>query len=103
MRSASEFAEQALAGSGSCALARPWSSRYGVGARRLCDHWRPPVYSAGYLSRVSHVGGPAVRGCDDLAVRSAFVVSFFPEDLLEAANEGAEDEVLCLAAGSRSS
>ncbi|RWW42818.1 hypothetical protein BHE74_00051590 [Ensete ventricosum] len=33
MRSASEFAEQVLAGSGSCALARPWSSRYGMGAR----------------------------------------------------------------------
>ncbi|RRT34224.1 hypothetical protein B296_00058869, partial [Ensete ventricosum] len=26
----------------------------------------PPVYPAGYLRRVGHVGGPAVRGCDDL-------------------------------------
>ncbi|RWV84597.1 hypothetical protein GW17_00053679 [Ensete ventricosum] len=65
----------------------------------------PPVYSAGYLRRVSHVGGPAVRGCDDLAARLAFVISFFPpprEDLLEAPDEGVEDEVLCLTAGSRS-
>ncbi|RWV91032.1 hypothetical protein GW17_00046717 [Ensete ventricosum] len=37
MRSASEFAEQALAGSGPCALAHPWSSRYRVGARP--DEW----------------------------------------------------------------
>ncbi|RWW21867.1 hypothetical protein GW17_00013961 [Ensete ventricosum] len=35
----------------------------------------PPVYPAGYLRRVGHVGGPAVRGCDDLAARSAFVIS----------------------------
>ncbi|RWW85956.1 hypothetical protein BHE74_00005326 [Ensete ventricosum] len=65
----------------------------------------PPVYSTGYLRRVGHVGGPAVRGCDDLAARSAFVISFFPsrEDLLEAPDEGAEDEVLCLTVGSRSS
>ncbi|RWW32863.1 hypothetical protein GW17_00002435, partial [Ensete ventricosum] len=60
----------------------------------------PPVYPVGYLRRVGHVGGPAVRGCDDLAARSAFVISFFPsrEDLLEAPDEGAEDEVLCLTA-----
>ncbi|RWV88800.1 hypothetical protein GW17_00049089 [Ensete ventricosum] len=60
----------------------------------------PPVYPAGYLRRVGHVGGPAVRGCDDLAARSTFVISFFPsrEDLLEAPDEGAEDEVLCLTA-----
>ncbi|RZS19093.1 hypothetical protein BHM03_00051442 [Ensete ventricosum] len=34
---------------------------------------------------------------------SAFVISFFPprEDLLETPDEGAEEEVLCLAAGSR--
>ncbi|RRT43261.1 hypothetical protein B296_00051937 [Ensete ventricosum] len=38
----------------------------------------PPVYPVGYLRRVGHVGGPAVRGCDDLAARSAFVISFFP-------------------------
>ncbi|RZS15900.1 hypothetical protein BHM03_00047820, partial [Ensete ventricosum] len=135
MRSASEFAEQALAGSGPCALAHPWSSRYRVGARAgafivgVVDHsylitllrlrltipsytptmlvvlatrrafagggadltcvrsavrlLAPPVYPAGYLRRVGHVGGPAVRGCDDLAARSAFVISFFPsrEDL----------------------
>ncbi|RWW71359.1 hypothetical protein BHE74_00020917 [Ensete ventricosum] len=70
MRSASEFAEQALAGSGPCALARPWSSRYGVGARPDVSAVRPlapPVYPAGYLRRVDHVGGPAVRGYDDLA------------------------------------
>ncbi|RZS28274.1 hypothetical protein BHM03_00061848 [Ensete ventricosum] len=36
----------------------------------------PPVYPVGYLRRVGHVGGPAVRGCDDLAARSAFVISF---------------------------
>ncbi|RZS11189.1 hypothetical protein BHM03_00042499 [Ensete ventricosum] len=35
----------------------------------------PPVYPIGYLRRVGHVGGPAVRGCDDLAARSAFVIS----------------------------
>ncbi|RZS15274.1 hypothetical protein BHM03_00047090 [Ensete ventricosum] len=35
----------------------------------------PPVYPAGYLRRVDHVGGPAVRGCDDLATRSAFIIS----------------------------
>ncbi|RWV84833.1 hypothetical protein GW17_00053428 [Ensete ventricosum] len=49
---------------------------------------------------VGHVGGTAVRGCDDLAARSAFIISFFPsrEDLLEAPDKGAEDEVLCLTA-----
>ncbi|RWV93047.1 hypothetical protein GW17_00044526, partial [Ensete ventricosum] len=35
----------------------------------------PPVYPAGYLRRVGHVGGPAVRGYDDLAARLAFVIS----------------------------
>ncbi|RZR99944.1 hypothetical protein BHM03_00029574 [Ensete ventricosum] len=29
----------------------------------------PPVYPADYLRQVGHVGGPAVRGCDDLATR----------------------------------
>ncbi|RRT55609.1 hypothetical protein B296_00043899 [Ensete ventricosum] len=29
----------------------------------------PPVYPADYLRRVDHVGGPAVRGYDDLAAR----------------------------------
>ncbi|RRT44303.1 hypothetical protein B296_00020060 [Ensete ventricosum] len=68
---------------------------------RLYEHWRPPVYPAGYLRRVGHVGGPTVRGCDDLAARSAFVISFFPpppEDLLEAPDKGVEDEVLHLTA-----
>ncbi|RWW04189.1 hypothetical protein GW17_00032611 [Ensete ventricosum] len=32
-----------------------------------------PVYPAGYLRRVGHVDGPAVRGCDDLATRKAAV------------------------------
>ncbi|RWW41330.1 hypothetical protein BHE74_00053188 [Ensete ventricosum] len=52
------------------------------------------------LGVVGHVGGTAVRGCDDLAARSAFIISFFPsrEDLLEAPDKGAEDEVLCLTA-----
>ncbi|RWW80640.1 hypothetical protein BHE74_00011006, partial [Ensete ventricosum] len=35
----------------------------------------PPVYPIGYLCRVDHVDGPAVRGYDDLAARSAFVIS----------------------------
>ncbi|RRT37894.1 hypothetical protein B296_00053412 [Ensete ventricosum] len=35
----------------------------------------PPVYSVGYLRRVGHVDGPAVRGCDDLAARLTFVIS----------------------------
>ncbi|RWW26603.1 hypothetical protein GW17_00008996 [Ensete ventricosum] len=30
----------------------------------------PPVYPVGYLRRVDHVGGPAIRGCDDLVARS---------------------------------
>ncbi|RWW19382.1 hypothetical protein GW17_00016570 [Ensete ventricosum] len=116
VRLASESAEQALAGLGPCALARPWSSRHGVGARpnvggadltcvrSVVRPLAPPVYPAGYLCRVGHVGGPAVRGCDDLAARLAFVISFFPsrEDLLEAPGEGVEDEVLHLTAGSRS-
>ncbi|RZR86693.1 hypothetical protein BHM03_00013943, partial [Ensete ventricosum] len=52
---------------------------------------------------VGHVGGPAVRGYDDVVARSVFVISFFPprEDLVEAPDEGVKDEVLCLAAGSR--
>ncbi|RZS29016.1 hypothetical protein BHM03_00062681, partial [Ensete ventricosum] len=38
MRLASESAEQALAGSGPCALARPWSPRYEVGESvRMCS------------------------------------------------------------------
>ncbi|RWV85807.1 hypothetical protein GW17_00052372 [Ensete ventricosum] len=45
----------------------------------------PPVYPAGYLRRVDHVGGPAVRGYDDLAaVRGC-------DDL--AASHGASDAV----------
>ncbi|RZR97946.1 hypothetical protein BHM03_00027230 [Ensete ventricosum] len=35
----------------------------------------PPVYPAGYLRRVDHMGEPTVRGCDDLATRSTFVIS----------------------------
>ncbi|RRT35413.1 hypothetical protein B296_00056741 [Ensete ventricosum] len=54
---------------------------------RLYDHWRPPyLHPAGCLRRVGHVHiiPPPPR-----------------EDLLKVADEGAEDEVLCLAAGSR--
>ncbi|RRT47998.1 hypothetical protein B296_00045731 [Ensete ventricosum] len=45
-----------------------------------------------------HVDGPTVHGCDDLAARSAYVISFFPPqvDLLEAPDGGVEDEVLRL-------
>ncbi|RZS10042.1 hypothetical protein BHM03_00041193, partial [Ensete ventricosum] len=71
---------------------------------RLYDHWRPPyLHSAGCPCRVGHVDGPTVRGYDDVAAKSSFVISFFPppEDFLEAPDEGAKDEVLCLAAGSR--
>ncbi|RWW84066.1 hypothetical protein BHE74_00007343 [Ensete ventricosum] len=52
------------------------------------------------LRWVGHVSGPAVRGCDDLAARSASVISFFPPqvDLLEAPDGGVEDEVLRLTA-----
>ncbi|RRT40210.1 hypothetical protein B296_00057162 [Ensete ventricosum] len=35
----------------------------------------PPVYPAGYLRQVGHMGGPAVRGCDDLTTISVFVIS----------------------------
>ncbi|RWV81111.1 hypothetical protein GW17_00057503 [Ensete ventricosum] len=46
---------------------------------RLYDHWRPPyLHPAGCPCRVGHVGGPAVRGYDDVTARSAFVISFFP-------------------------
>ncbi|RZS02880.1 hypothetical protein BHM03_00032994 [Ensete ventricosum] len=34
-----------------------------------------PVHPVGYLRRVGHVSGTAIRGCDDLAARSAFVIS----------------------------
>ncbi|RRT34631.1 hypothetical protein B296_00046986 [Ensete ventricosum] len=34
----------------------------------------PPVYPADYLRRVDHVGGSAVRGCDDLTATSKSVV-----------------------------
>ncbi|RZS08766.1 hypothetical protein BHM03_00039783 [Ensete ventricosum] len=52
---------------------------------------------------VGHVGGLVVRRSNDVAARSLCAISFFPpgEDLLEVPDEGAEDEVLCLAAGSR--
>ncbi|RWW75665.1 hypothetical protein BHE74_00016300 [Ensete ventricosum] len=123
MRSTSEFAEQAIAGSGPCALASspvvfsvqrafivgavdhsylitllclrltipPYTPTMLVvlatrrafasgGADLTCVRsavrsLAPPVYSAGYLRPVGHVGGPAVRGCDDLTTRSAFVIS----------------------------
>ncbi|RWW50864.1 hypothetical protein BHE74_00042841 [Ensete ventricosum] len=40
------------------------------------DHWRPPyLHPAGCPCRVGHVGGPTVRGYDDVATRSAFVIS----------------------------
>ncbi|RWW78573.1 hypothetical protein BHE74_00013204 [Ensete ventricosum] len=169
MRPASKFAEQALAGSGPCALARPprnllgteWElvwmsgdSELDLGGRLLewwspgeegvvqlwsaagsckkvgsgafivsaVDHsylitllplWltiplsavralAPPVYPAGYLRRVGHVGRPAVRECDDLAARSAFVISFFPPGktfsrrpiLAERVTLGANSEIL---------
>ncbi|RWV98791.1 hypothetical protein GW17_00038340 [Ensete ventricosum] len=98
MHLVSKFAEQAFAGSGPCALVRPprgllgmeweliWMSgdseldwgglaagvvESGSAVRALAH----PVYPAGYLRRVGHVGGPAVRGCDDSAARSAFVIS----------------------------
>ncbi|RWW20217.1 hypothetical protein GW17_00015674 [Ensete ventricosum] len=107
MRLVSKSAEQALAGSGPCALARPWSPRYEVGARSdvgsvdltcVRSAVRPlalPVCLAGYLRWVDHVGGPAVRGCDDLAARLHLSYHSPPprEDLLEAPDEGAEDEV----------
>ncbi|RWV96564.1 hypothetical protein GW17_00040712 [Ensete ventricosum] len=44
----------------------------------------PPVYPTGYLRQVGHVGGPAVRGCDDLAARSAFVISWSRQRLSSA-------------------
>ncbi|RZS08518.1 hypothetical protein BHM03_00039492 [Ensete ventricosum] len=91
-------------------------------ARRPCgrpyDRWGFSLTSARstarplappYLRRTSfprwvdHVGGPVVRRSDDVAARSLCAISFFPprEDPLEVPDEGAEDEVLCLAAGSR--
>ncbi|RZS04645.1 hypothetical protein BHM03_00035039 [Ensete ventricosum] len=86
------------------AISRQWVSSMRDTAKPLWSAVRPlapPVYPAGYLRRVGHVGGPAVRGCDDLAARLAFVISFSPpprEDLLEAPDEGVEDEVLHLTA-----
>ncbi|RWW40239.1 hypothetical protein BHE74_00054366 [Ensete ventricosum] len=63
---------------------------------RPYDHWRPHTC----VRLASHVGGPVVRGREDVVARSSFVISFFPpwEDILEVPDEGAEDEVLCLAA-----
>ncbi|RRT53242.1 hypothetical protein B296_00049447 [Ensete ventricosum] len=60
-------------------------------------YWRPTSFPR----RVSHIGRPVVRGPADVAARSPFAISFSPpwEDLLEVPDEGAEDEVLCLAAG----
>ncbi|RRT53823.1 hypothetical protein B296_00031583 [Ensete ventricosum] len=60
----------------------------------------PPMLVSGRAQshRVGHVVGLAVRGCRDVAVRSTFVISFplSREDLLEAPNLGAEDEVLVI-------
>ncbi|RWW18613.1 hypothetical protein GW17_00017389 [Ensete ventricosum] len=85
---------------------------------RLYDHWgfgltcvksatRPlaPPYlrPTSFPRRVGHVGGPVIRGSEDVAARSSCAISFFSprEDLLEVPDEGAEDEVLCLVADSR--
>ncbi|RRT36321.1 hypothetical protein B296_00042035 [Ensete ventricosum] len=50
---------------------------------------------------VGHVGGPVVRGHEDVATRSTSAISFFlpREDLLEVPDLGVEYEVLCSAAG----
>ncbi|RRT56087.1 hypothetical protein B296_00009367, partial [Ensete ventricosum] len=55
--------------------------------------------------RVGHVIGPAVRGHRDVVARSTFVISFPPprENLLEAPNLGAEDEVGMTSSDSSSS
>ncbi|RZR94726.1 hypothetical protein BHM03_00023474 [Ensete ventricosum] len=72
---------------------------------RLYDHWRPP-----YIRSVACVGSATSAGQLSEGVMTwrpgrhlSYHSSPPPEDLLEAADEGAEDEVLCLAAGSRSS
>ncbi|RWW34622.1 hypothetical protein GW17_00000577 [Ensete ventricosum] len=72
---------------------------------RLYDHWRPP-----YIRPVTCVGSATLAGQLSEGVmtwRPGQHLSYHSspprKDLLEAANEGAEDEVLCLAAGSRSS
>ncbi|RRT65547.1 hypothetical protein B296_00035733 [Ensete ventricosum] len=56
---------------------RGWSTLPVSG--RLYDHWRRPyLHPAGCPCRVGHVGGPTVRRYDDVAAKSAFVISFFP-------------------------
>ncbi|RWW13050.1 hypothetical protein GW17_00023253 [Ensete ventricosum] len=67
-------------------------------ARLLAPSYLRPT---SFLRWVDHVDGPVVRRSDDVASRSLCVISFFPpgEDLLEVPDEGAEDEVLCLALG----
>ncbi|RWW56584.1 hypothetical protein BHE74_00036689 [Ensete ventricosum] len=76
---------------------------------RSYDHWgfgltcarsavRPPappyLRPTSFPHRVGHIGGPVVRGREDVVARSSFAISFFPprEDLLEVPDEGAEDE-----------
>ncbi|RRT76857.1 hypothetical protein B296_00025881 [Ensete ventricosum] len=80
------------------------SAGKGVGLTCVRPTVRPlaPPYlrPASFPYRVGHVGGPVVRGRADVATGSPSAVSFSPprEDLLEVPDEGAEDEVLCLAA-----
>ncbi|RWV78125.1 hypothetical protein GW17_00060959 [Ensete ventricosum] len=43
---------------------------------RLYDHWRPPILASGRLPVSGRPRrGPTVRGYDDMAARSAFVIS----------------------------
>ncbi|RRT53697.1 hypothetical protein B296_00027879 [Ensete ventricosum] len=86
---------------------RPYD-RWGFGltcAKSATRPLAPPYLRPTSFPRwVGHVGGPFVRRSDDVVARSLCVISFFPhprEDLLEVSDQGAEDEILCLAAGSR--
>ncbi|RWW68440.1 hypothetical protein BHE74_00024046 [Ensete ventricosum] len=85
---------------------RPYD-RWGFGltcARSAARPLAPPYLRPTSLPCwVGHVDGPVVRRSDDVAVRSLCAISFSPprEDLLDVPDEGAEDEVLCLAVGSR--
>ncbi|RWW38449.1 hypothetical protein BHE74_00056371 [Ensete ventricosum] len=69
-------------------------------ARSAVRHLASFVQPVDQSRRVGHVSSPGVRGRDDLAARSASVISFFPPqvDLLEAPDGGVEDEVLRLIA-----
>ncbi|RRT61514.1 hypothetical protein B296_00012817 [Ensete ventricosum] len=79
--------------------------RWGIGltcARSVARPLAPPyLRPTSFPCWVDHVGGPVVRRRDDVAARSLCVISFSTprEDILEVPDEGAEDEVLCLAAG----